>query len=304
MGERWLLTGGGGQLARALLSHWAKLGIDAEFVITARPSPAAADTRAAIDLTDIPALRRLLETVRPDRIFHCAALSRPGDAMLHPVAAWAVHRDAAACIADYAEAHDAWALHCSTDFVFDGARDGLHDESCPAAPRTLYGATKLAGEQAMLRRQGCLVARLSLMHPSPDERPPATGWGAVLQRLHAGAEVTGVTDELRTPLSFAEAAALLTRLALENRTGLVHVGGAKVLSPFALIERLRAAIGSRSAIVPVTRASLGGAIERPANVALDSRRLRGWLAERRPMPAFRAAAGRLRQANETAAHAL
>jgi dTDP-4-dehydrorhamnose reductase len=276
--ETWLVCGATGQLGRALLRHWREIGdVEARIHCVAQ-SPGEVDRYVVepIDLRHGVAVSELLERIRPDRIFHCAAISRPIEADRDPDSAHALHAGATGLFSEYAASEDAWLLFCSSDIVFAGDQAEPHCESDPTCARRAYEASKLAGEQEVLSRGAGLVVRLSWMYePVCLERP--SSWREVINSLRAGRSVPGVVNELRTPLTFAEAAATIAVLADSGRRGLVNIGGLEILTPYELLLRQTDRMVTDSAIIPTLSSTFHGGT-RPKNLALDTTRLTWWLA--------------------------
>lgn len=276
--EAWLVCGATGQLGRALLRHWRENGnADARIHCVARTAgQVGSDCVEPIDLRDEYAVSALLERIRPDRIFHCAAISRPIEADQDPDSAHALHASATRLLAEYASSENAWMLFCSSDIVFAGNQAEPQRESDPTCARRVYEASKLAGEQEVLSRDAGLVARLSWMYePTCLERP--SSWREVTESLRTGRSVRGVVDELRTPLTFAEAAATIAALADSRRRGLVNIGGLEILTPYQLLLRQTDRVITSATIVPTSSSAFHGGT-RPKNLALDTTRLSAWLA--------------------------
>ncbi len=263
-----MLTGASGNLGRSIRQLWPIYFPDQQLVLIDRNSATLEDRQSTADL---------LARIRPDIILHCAAISNPDRCDEQPETASRLHHEVTAQFAAHARRCSGWVLHCSTDFVFCGDVPGRRHEQDAAEPLNHYGCTKLAGEAAVLAEGSGLVARLALMH-SPPPGGREGGWHRVQADLAAGRPVQGVVDEWRTPIAYADAAAILLTLARQRRTGLVHVGGPDVLSPHDLISRLAARMGSPSCIIPVSRDQFRSGHRRPRNVALATRRLADWLA--------------------------
>ncbi|MFI2374383.1 dTDP-4-dehydrorhamnose reductase [Streptomyces sp. NPDC018964] len=138
-GRGWLVTGAGGMLARDVLARLAAAGI-----------PAAAVTRAELDITDPAAVREVLAGHRPAAVVNCAAWTAVDDAETREDDALRVNGDGPRHLAEACRELDAVLLHVSTDYVFPGDADEPYAEDAPTGPRSAYGRTKLAGEQAVL----------------------------------------------------------------------------------------------------------------------------------------------------------
>lgn len=132
------LTGARGQVGWELQRTLATLGT------------VAAPTRQQLDLTDASALRRYLRELQPDLIVNPAAYTAVDKAETEPVLARAANALAPAIMAEEAAALGAAMVHYSTDYVFDGSKNGAYVETDPACPLGVYGETKLEGEQAVI----------------------------------------------------------------------------------------------------------------------------------------------------------
>ena len=136
---RWLVTGAGGMLGRDLMS-----------LFTARGEEITGLTRDDLDITDTAAVLAGLQAAKPDVVVNCAAWTAVDDAESHEDAALAVNGHAVAGLAAACADSGAVLVQVSTDYVFDGLASSPYVESAVPAPRTAYGRTKLAGEQAVL----------------------------------------------------------------------------------------------------------------------------------------------------------
>ena len=138
---RILVTGAGGMLGRDLT---AALQADGEDVTGL--------TRRELDITDEAAVRAALRDRRPDVTVNCAAWTAVDDAEAHEDEALGVNGRGPAHLAAGCAASGSLLVHMSTDYVFRGDARRPYSEHDPANPRTAYGRTKLAGEQAVLKR--------------------------------------------------------------------------------------------------------------------------------------------------------
>jgi dTDP-4-dehydrorhamnose reductase len=135
----WLVTGAAGMLGQDVLARLA--GTDATAV--------AAD-RAALDVADPASVRVAFEKHRPAVVVNCAAWTAVDDAESQEDAALRVNGTGPAVLAEACREHGAVLLQISTDYVFAGDGVKPYAEDDPTGPRSAYGRTKLAGEQAVL----------------------------------------------------------------------------------------------------------------------------------------------------------
>lgn len=132
-----LLTGANGQVGWELQRALAPLG------------KVVALTRQQLDLGSPDAIRAALRQHRPDIIVNPAAYTAVDKAESEPDLAQAVNGTAPGILAEEARLSDALLVHYSTDYVFDGSKSAPYTEHDTPNPQSVYGKTKLAGEQAI-----------------------------------------------------------------------------------------------------------------------------------------------------------
>ncbi len=135
-----LVTGGSGQVGSALVSLFNTL---------APGSTIAAPTRAEMDLSSPESIRAYLRKTSPRWILSSAAYTAVDAAESDPDGAYAANAIAPGIMAEEAVALGSGLIHLSTDYVFDGSGSKPWSETDPTGPRNVYGASKLAGEQAI-----------------------------------------------------------------------------------------------------------------------------------------------------------
>jgi dTDP-4-dehydrorhamnose reductase len=137
---KWLVTGAGGQLGHDVVA----LLRDADEQVTEF-------ARTELDITDANAVDAAVAELG-DRgiVVNCAAYTAVDDAETDEDTALAINGHAPGLLAEACKRHGARLVHVSTDYVFAGDADTPYDEAEPTGPRTAYGRTKLAGEQAVL----------------------------------------------------------------------------------------------------------------------------------------------------------
>ncbi len=101
------------------------------------------------DLADLDGLAATVRTVAPDIIVNAAAYTAVDKAESEPALADLINAEAPGVLAREAAALGAWLVHYSTDYVFDGSGEQRWQEDAPTGPLSVYGRSKLAGEQAI-----------------------------------------------------------------------------------------------------------------------------------------------------------
>jgi dTDP-4-dehydrorhamnose reductase len=121
--------------------------------------------RKEADLTQSKSLENRLRAVQPTLIVNAAAYTAVDKAESDSLAAFAVNADSVKVLADYARGAGALFVHYSTDYVFDGIKSGRYLETDLPGPLSVYGRSKLAGEEAILA-SGCdaLIFRTSWVY--------------------------------------------------------------------------------------------------------------------------------------------
>lgn len=121
--------------------------------------------RSSANLESLDALRNVVREYGPAIIVNAAAYTAVDKAESEPAKAKAINTDAVVVLADEAKRLNAWLIHYSTDYVFDGSKPGSYVESDETNPQSVYGQTKLDGEEA-IRQSGCrhLIFRTSWVY--------------------------------------------------------------------------------------------------------------------------------------------
>jgi dTDP-4-dehydrorhamnose reductase len=207
-------------------------GLIGSCLVTTAPSAATnwrlrALTRADFDLMDFSKVETEFFKAKPQLIIHCAAISTVSGAQENPVLARRVNVAVTKFLAELA--HELPFVFFSTDLVFDG-RKGNYLETDAPNPLHVYGETKLAAEEIVLKNPRHLVVRTSI---NGGKSP--SGQRAFNEQLRrslqtAGPGMTLFTDEFRNPIPAVETARAVWDLAQKSCAGLYHIAGAEKLS--------------------------------------------------------------------------
>lgn len=232
--ERVLLLGGRGLLGRSVAGRLGELEREGELTFT---SP----DRESADITDKGAIARTVSEAAPDLIINCAAQANVEGAEEDPIHAFMVNAVAVENLASLAREHSAALLHLSTDYVFDGEKGSAYSEEDLPDPRCVYGASKHAGEMAILgaELETAWIVRTSWLHGPGGGHFPAL----VTRLARAQKEITIVDDQRGAPTSAALVAdAILEIAGLTGgggiEPGLLHVAGRGECSWYDLARRV------------------------------------------------------------------
>lgn len=206
---RILLLGSEGQLGWELQRSLAPLG------------KLVSGDKGEVDMADMDALRRFVAKAEPDIIVNAAAYTAVDKAEADEDTARRVNADAPALLAEEAKARGALLVHFSTDYVFDGSKDGAYLETDPTNPLSAYGRTKFQGDEAVMA-SGCqhLIFRTSWVFAARG-----SNFAKTILRLAAEREsLSVINDQFGAPTS-AELLADVTSLAIREVRGGRAEGG-------------------------------------------------------------------------------
>ena len=254
---RVLITGAGGQLGTDLAAHCTAEGDD----VVALP-------RASLDVADRGAVHDAVDAHRPEVLFHAAAWTAVDDCESDPERA---HRDNALAVRWVAEAcrrAGTHLVHVSTDYVFDGTKDGPYHEWDEPAPRSVYGASKLAGErEAMAQAPGCAVVRTSWVMGVHGRNMLKT-----VLSLRDRDELAFVDDQRGCPTFTTDLAMGLRAVGAQRLPGTYHCTNQGSVSWYGLVrEILTLANADPDKVRPISTDQLDPPrpAPRPANSVLD-----------------------------------
>jgi dTDP-4-dehydrorhamnose reductase len=271
---RILLTGTSGQVGGALLPLLQK-----------RATVLAPD-RVELDLTRLDALASQLDELKPDFIVNPAAYTTVDKAEDDAALATLINAEAPAVLARWAAARSVPLVHFSTDYVYDGSGDRAWREDDRAGPLSVYGRTKLAGEEAIRRANvPHLVVRTAWVYAAKG----ANFMRTMIRLARERETLRVVADQWGTPTTARTIAASLTEIidqgmadlpaAFARGGSLVHLTNSGSTSwhgfASAIVEGLRKRSVALKAteVVPITTGEYPTRAVRPANSRLDLTRL-------------------------------
>ena len=272
-----LLLGRNGQVGWELQRSLAPLG-EVIGVDTDSPPPWRAD------FLDREALVALVHRAAPDLIVNAAAHTAVDKAESEPDLAFAINAEAVGTLADVAAASGAWLVHYGTDYVFDGSGDTPRSEDESTGPLSVYGKSKLAGEER-IRASGCrhLVLRTSWVYGARGDNFAKT----MLRLARSRDALSVIDDQIGAPTGadlLADLTAHMVRMAAARPElgGTYHAVAAGETSWHGyarhVIEFARRAGDSirvaPDAILPIPSSAYAQAAPRPKNSRLDTKRLR------------------------------
>ena len=264
MTRKVLVFGSTGQVARELARAEWPAGIAPTFL-----------GRMEADFTKPVALSEAVRRHRPDAVIIAAAYTNVDAAESDEATAMHVNAVAPGTIARAAAALSIPVVHISTDYVFDGRKDGFYEEGDAVNPLNAYGRTKLAGEiEVCAGNPRHLILRTSWMYSAHG-----TNFLRSMLRLASENEtVTVVADQRGCPTAAADLASAIAQIAprlfdADTPWGTYHLAGGSETTWHGFAEAIFAEFAIRGLRRPINKAASTAELARPAPRPANSRLL-------------------------------
>lgn len=266
---RILVTGRNGQVGSALGASLDGLG------------DVIALDRRQLDLANPDAIRTALRELQPAVVINAAAYTAVDAAESDEAMASRINADAPRVLAEESDRLGAALIHYSTDYVFDGSKDGAWLEDDAPAPLSAYGRSKLAGEQAIAEVGGThLILRTSWVYGMYGKNFLLT----MLRLAETRSELSIVADQIGAPTwsrTIADATATIIRDAgepaqLAALSGIYHLCAGGHTSWFGFAEAIFAhpSVVSKPHLRPITTAEYPTPAQRPKNSIMNTDKFR------------------------------
>ncbi|MFK4259636.1 dTDP-4-dehydrorhamnose reductase [Agrobacterium tumefaciens] len=266
---RLAVTGKNGQVVSALQ---ALAGPDLEIVTLGRPE---------LDLARPDTVLKALREAKPDVVVSAAAYTAVDKAESEPDIAFAVNRDGAEAVARAANDIGVPIIHISTDYVFDGTKATAYVENDPTGPASVYGRSKLEGEQAVSEStDNHAVLRTAWVYSEYGSNFVKT----MLRLSESRDEINVVADQFGCPTSANDIAIAIVSIARKLATdpsahlrGVFHMSGTGETNWAGFAKQIfafSAENGGKSVVVnDITTEQYPTPAQRPANSRLDCSKL-------------------------------
>ncbi|MEI7623856.1 MAG: dTDP-4-dehydrorhamnose reductase [Actinomycetes bacterium] len=257
---RILITGAGGQVGCELVRVFGTGGHEV-----------AGFDHITLDITDRDSVRAAVVEFHPEAIVHSAAWTAVDACEADPERAFAVNGMGTRFLAEAARLVGAQVHYISTDYVFDGTKEGPYLEWDRTNPQSVYGASKLAGEHEL--HDGSSVIRTSWVCGFHGPNMVKT----ILRLAAENDTLSFVSDQRGCPTFADDLAAMIGRIVTERRSGVFHVTNAGAVSWYEFAREVLLASGQDpDRVLPVATVDLQPPrpAPRPANSVLENAALK------------------------------
>ena len=204
-----LVTGANGQLGYDVVKELQKRNIECYGA-----------TRKDFDLVDFEATEKFITSYMPDAVIHCAAYTAVDKAEDEQGLCYLVNASATENIAQICKKLNAKMLYISTDYVFDGTKNGFYEVDDKPNPINIYGKTKLLGEQAVQKiLDKYFIVRISWVFGEYGNNFVKT----MLRLGKERKEINVVADQYGSPTYTADLAPLLVEMIQTDKYGIYHI---------------------------------------------------------------------------------
>lgn len=218
----------------------------------------------AIDLTDGQAIRAFMKLTQPDVVVHTAGIADPEECLDDRERAYRVNVEAVEYLLQACKEEGKKLIHISTDYVFDGEKNGEYEINEVRKPRNYYGETKLLAEDKVKGYANSLIVRVPILYGYNGKKDKDTFPVKVLRALRSGQEVFLDNRQIRYPVLIDDVAFAIQDAL--DKVGIIHVSSNVPVTKYTWAKILAQEYGFDAARVKEDNNS--SMHDRPAHVKL------------------------------------
>lgn len=254
-----LVTGANGQLGYDVVKELQKQNIECYGA-----------SRQDFDIVDFEVTENFIKNYMPDVVIHCAAYTAVDKAEDEQGLCYLVNASATENIAEICKKINAKMLYISTDYVFDGTKNGFYEVDDKPNPINVYGKTKLLGEQAVQKiLDKYFIVRISWVFGEHGNNFVKT-----MLRLGKGRkEISVVADQYGSPTYTADLASLLVEMIQTDKYGIYHATNEGVCTWAEFAEEIFKITGMDIKVNHITTSEYPTRAKRPMNSRLSKNSL-------------------------------
>lgn len=256
---KFFITGGNGQLGYDVKRELQDRGY----------TDILAPTREELDITNEDAVKKMIREYRPSVIFHCAAYTAVDKAEEEKEACYQVNVLGTKYLTEAAKEVGAKIIYISTDYVFDGTKEGIYQIEDKTSPINYYGETKYLGENFVLKYDNHIIVRISWVFGIHGKNFIKT----MLNLANTHKELNVVCDQIGSPTYTKDLAGLLVNMFLSNVKGLYHATNEGYCSWYEFAEFIFKESRKKVHVHPILTKDYKTIAKRPLNSKLSKESL-------------------------------
>ena len=226
-------------------------------------------TRVDLDITNEDAVKKMIREYRPSVIFHCAAYTAVDKAEEEQEKCYQVNVLGTKYLTEAAKEVGAKIIYISTDYVFDGTKEGLYQVEDKVNPVNYYGKTKYLGENFVRAYDNHIIVRISWVFGINGKNFIRT----MLNLAESHKELNVVCDQIGSPTYTKDLAGLLVNMFLSNVKGLYHVTNEGYCSWYEFAEFIFKESRKKVKVHPILTKDYKTIAKRPLNSKLSKESL-------------------------------
>lgn len=259
-----LVVGSNGQLGTDMV----RLATEQGYVVVGIDFP-------QIDITNKKSVETVFETNEPEYVINCAAFTAVDDCETRQKDAFAVNAEGPSNLAAIANEWNAGLVHISTDYVFDGTKQTPYIETDIPGPQTVYGKSKLEGEQGIQRiSRKYQIYRIAWLYGLHGNNFVKTIRNIAAKKVLAGEPLKVVNDQYGTPTSTVQVCNQILKTMTMHVNGLFHCTCEGTCTWYDFAEEIVKNAGIGVELLPCTTAEFPRPAPRPKFSVLENARLK------------------------------
>jgi dTDP-4-dehydrorhamnose reductase len=267
MKQKILVTGANGQLGKEL-KQLAPSFPQFDFIFLSRED---------LPIHHFEMVRHFFNTYHPQYLINCAAYTAVDKAEQEKDLAFQVNDEAVGVLAAVCKEHHCKFIHISTDYVFDGTASVPYKEDSPTNPQSVYGASKLEGEQQALQlNPDCIIIRTSWVYSEFGKNFVKT----MMKLLSEKEEISVVDDQIGSPTYSADLAEAILQIISSQlwTSGIYNYSNEGVISWYDFALAIKKLINSNCKINPIPTSQYPTPAKRPAYSVLNKSKIQNTFA--------------------------
>lgn len=255
---RALITGGSGQL-----------GYDIAKLLEENDTCMYAPTHSEMDITNEESVEKTFELFHPDVVFHCAAYTAVDKAEEDKEKCYDINVNGTKNIVSASRKYGSKVVYISTDYVFQGDKEGVYVTADITNPINYYGYTKCCGEQEVMSLDDYLIVRISWVFGINGKNFVKT----MLNLANTKKELNVVSDQVGSPTYTYDLAKLLIDMVNKNKVGIYHATNEGYCSWYEFAKYIFAVSNIDIKVNPILTENYPTLAKRPLNSRLSKDKL-------------------------------